>query len=121
MLVPGVFGGEDTHADANVAAALDPNGAVLGVESCPVNEAATHAALSGSAKTTPKRPDRAVQQMRVFMVARRSTWIQRSQALNPLRQVDIYGPDEGRSWCNDRYRTGVVFEATAMRSADMPR
>ena len=32
-MVSGVFGGVDTHADKHVAAALDTNGAVLGVES----------------------------------------------------------------------------------------
>jgi hypothetical protein len=32
-MVSGVVGGVDTHADVHVAAALDLNGAVLGIES----------------------------------------------------------------------------------------
>ena len=38
-MVSGVVGGVDTHADVHVAAVLDPNGAVLGIESFPTNEA----------------------------------------------------------------------------------
>ena len=38
-MVSSVVGGVDTHADVHVAAALDENGAVLGIESFPVNEA----------------------------------------------------------------------------------
>ena len=38
-LVSGIVGGVDTHADVHVAAALDANGAVLGIEPFPVNEA----------------------------------------------------------------------------------
>jgi len=32
-MISGVYGGVDTHADVHVAAAIDPNGAMLGVES----------------------------------------------------------------------------------------
>ncbi len=39
-MVSGVIGGVDTHADVHVAAALDTNGAVLGIESFRVNEPA---------------------------------------------------------------------------------
>ena len=38
-MVSGVFGGVDTHADVHVAAALDLNGAMLGVESFPADPA----------------------------------------------------------------------------------
>jgi transposase len=179
-MVSGVIGGVDTHADVHVAAAVDLNGGLLGVESVPVDgagyelltawlaafgpivrvgvegtgscgvgltrylhsegivvvevdrpnrqmrrrlgksdpidaEAAARAALSGSAKTSPKRRDGAVEQMRVLMVARRSARMQRNQTLNQLRQVVICGPDEIRARFNDRYKTGLVSEAAAMR------
>ena len=179
-MVSGVVGGVDTHADVHVAAAVDSNGAVLGVESFPVNragyerlnawlasfgpvvkvgvegtgsygvglarhlhdagvevvevdrpdrqtrrrlgksdpidaEAAARAALSGTARVTPKRRDGAVEQMRVLMIARRSARMQRNQTLNQLRQVVITGPDEIRTRFKDRYKTGLVSEAAAMR------
>ncbi len=38
-MVSGVFGGVDTHADVHVAAAIDTNGGMLGIESFPTNEA----------------------------------------------------------------------------------
>ena len=38
-MVSGVVGGVDTHADVHVAAALDPNGGLLGIESFPADEA----------------------------------------------------------------------------------
>ena len=179
-MVSGVIGGVDTQADVHVAAAIDANGGVLGVESFSVDEAgyrrlaewlgsfgpvirvgvegtgsygvglarhlywcgvevvevdrpnrqtrrrlgksdpidaeaAARAALSGSAKTTPKRRDGTVEQMRVLMVARRSARMQRSQTLNPLRQIVFTGPDEVRVRFKDRYKTGLVTEAAAMR------
>ena len=142
-MVSGVIGGVDTHADVHVAAAIDENGGMLGIESFPTNEAgyrsltdwlcgfgpvirvgvegtgsygvglarylynegivvvevdranrqnrrklgksdsidaeaAARAALSGSAKTTPKRRDGTVEQMRVLMIARRSARRQRN-------------------------------------------
>ena len=45
-MVSGVVGGVDTHADVHVAAAIDGNGGVLGVESFPA-VAAGHEALVG--------------------------------------------------------------------------
>ncbi len=39
MSIVGVTGGVDTHADVHVAAAIDHNGGVLGIESFPTNEA----------------------------------------------------------------------------------
>ena len=179
-MVSGVFGGVDTHADVHVAAAIDTNGGMLGIESFPTNEAgyrslsdwlcgfgpvvkvgvegtgsygvglarhlhvngvdvvevdrqnrqirrklgksdpidaeaAARAVLSGSAKTMPKRRDGTVEQMRVLMIARRSARMQRSQTLNQLRQVVITGPDEIRTRFKDRYKTGLVTEAAAMR------
>jgi transposase len=77
--------------------------------------AAARAALSGSAKTTPKRRDGTAEQMRVLMIARRSARMQRSQTLNQLRQVVICGPDEIRARFKDRYKTGLVSEAARMR------
>jgi transposase len=180
LMVSGVVGGVDTHADVHVAAALDQNGGVLGIESFPTDaagyrslldwllgfgpvirvgvegtgsygvglarhlhregvvvvevdrpdrqarrrlgksdpidaEAAARAALSGTAKTTPKRRDGTVEQIRVLMVARRSARMCRNQALNQLRQVVICGPDEVRVRFKDRYKTGLVSEAAAMR------
>jgi transposase len=179
-MVSGVVGGVDTHADVHVAAALDTNGGLLGIESFPTDtagyrslldwllgfgpvirvgvegtgsygvglarhlhtegvvvvevdrpdrqkrrrlgksdpidaEAAARAALSGSASVTPKRRDGMVEQMRVLMIARRSARMQRNQTLNQLRQVVICGPDEVRVRFKDRYKTGLVSEAAAMR------
>jgi transposase len=179
-MVSGVVGGVDTHADVHVAAAVDENGGLLGIESFRVDgagyeeltawlasfgpivrvgvegtgsygvglarhlhccgvevvevdrpnrqmrrrlgksdpvdaEAAARAALSRSATTTPKRRDGAVEQMRVLMVARRSARMQRSQTLNQLRQIVFTGPDEVRVRFKDRYKTGLVSEAAAMR------
>jgi transposase len=39
MSIVGVTGGVDTHADVHVAAAVDDNGGVLGIESFPTNHA----------------------------------------------------------------------------------
>jgi len=179
-MVSGVVGGVDTHADVHVAAAIDSNGGVLGIESFPVNtagyehltawlvgfgpvvrvgvegtgsygvgltrhlhregievvevdrpnrqtrhrlgksdpidaEAAARAALSGTARVTPKRRDGAVEQMRVLMIARRSARRQRNQTLNQLRQVVFTSPDEIRTRFKDRYKTGLVSEAARMR------
>ena len=172
--------GVDTHADVHVAAALDENGGVLGVESFPVTEAgycrlaewlsgfgpvvrvgvegtgsygvglarhlrregvvvvevdrpnrqkrrrlgksdpidaeaAARAALSGEATTTPKWRDGTVEQIRVLTIARRSARMQRNQTLNQLRQVVICAPEEIRVRFKDRYKTGLVTEAAAMR------
>ncbi|MGB5381036.1 MAG: transposase [Acidimicrobiia bacterium] len=38
-MVSGVIGGVDTHAGVHVAAAVDTNGGMLGIESFPTNEA----------------------------------------------------------------------------------
>jgi hypothetical protein len=38
-MVSGVIGGVDTHADVHVAAAIDTNGGVLGIESFPTDTA----------------------------------------------------------------------------------
>jgi transposase len=78
-------------------------------------EAAARAALSGTASVTPKRRDGTVEQMRVLMIARRSARMQRNQTLNQLRQIVITGPDEIRTRFKDRYKTGLVTEAAAMR------
>ena len=41
--------------------------------------------------------------------------MQRNQTLNQLRQIVITGPDEVRVRFKDRYKTGLVSEAAAMR------
>ena len=64
---------------------------------------------------TPKWRDGTVEQMRVLMIARRSARMQRSQTLNQLRQIVFTGPDEVRVRFKDRYKTGLVSEAAAMR------
>ena len=78
-------------------------------------EAAARAALSGEASVTPKWRDGTVEQIRVLMIARRSARMQRNQALNQLRQIVFSGPDEVRVRFKDRYKTGLVTEAAAMR------
>jgi transposase len=179
-MVSGVVGGVDTHADVLVAAALDMNGGVLGIESFPADaggyrrlerwlcsfgpvvkvgvegtgsygvglsrhfhangidvvevdrpnrqarrrrgksdpidaEAAARAALSGNAKTVPKRRDGTVEQMRVLLVARRSARMQRTATLNQVRHVVLTGPDVVRVRFKDRPKMGLVSEAAAMR------
>jgi transposase len=180
LMVSGVVGGVDTHADVHVAAALDQNGGLLGIESFSVNEAgyeslagwldgfgpvirvgvegtgsygvglarhlhangvevvevdrpnrqkrrkrgksdpidaeaAARAALCGEANVTPKWRDGTVEQMRVLMIARRSARMQRNQTLNQLRQVVFTAPEEIRVRFKDRYKTGLITEAAAMR------
>jgi len=180
LMVSGVVGGVDTHADVHVAAAVDGNGGVLGVESFPTDTAgyrsladwlsgfgpvirvgvegtgsygvglsrhlhglnikvvevdranrqirrrlgksdpidavaAARAALSGSASVTPKTRDGAVEQIRVLLVARRSARAQRIATLNQLRHLVFTAPDEIRVRFKDRYKTGLVSEAAAMR------
>jgi transposase len=179
-MVSGVVGGVDTHADVHVAAAIDENGGVSGVESFPADAAgyeslvvwlvgfgpvlrvgvegtgsygvglsrflhdhdvevvevdrpnrqtrrrlgksdpidaisAARAALSGTARVTPKRRDGPVEEMRVLLVARRSARRQRIATLNQLRQVVICAPDQIRVRFKDRYKTGLVSEAARMR------
>jgi transposase len=46
LMVSGVVGGVDTHADVHVVAALDENGAVLGIESFPTDTAGYRSLLS---------------------------------------------------------------------------
>jgi transposase len=76
---------------------------------------AARAALSGAAKVTPKRRDGPVEQIRVLLVARRSARQQRIATLNQLRHVVICGPEQVRARFKDRYKTGLVTEAAAMR------
>ena len=94
------------HASGVVVVEVDPRDRQarrrLG-KSDPVDaEAAARAALSGSAKTTPKRRDGTVQQIRKLMIARRSARMQRNQTLNQLRQIVICAPDEIRTRFKDR-------------------
>jgi transposase len=49
------------------------------------------------------------------MIARRSARRQRNQTLNQLRQVVFTAPDEVRARFKDRYKTGLITEAAAMR------
>lgn len=180
MSVVSVTGGVDTHADVHVAAVVDQNGGLLGVESFPASGAgfeellgwlmsfgpvlrvgvegtgsygvglarflldqevetvevdrpnrqlrrkhgksdptdavaAARAALSGSASVTPKGRNGPVEQMRVLLVARRSAREQRIQSLTQLRQLVHTAPEPIRSRFKDRYKTGLVKEAAAMR------
>jgi transposase len=179
-MVKSVVGGVDTHADAHVAAALDSNGGVLGVESFPADAAgfeellgwlvgfgavslvgvegtgswgvglarflaaadvavvevdrpnrqarrkvgksdptdavaAARAALSGAASGIPKTRNGPVEQMRVLLVAKRSARAQRIQTLNQMRHLVFTGPESIRSRFKDRYKTGLISEAAAMR------
>ncbi|MFQ5968734.1 MAG: IS110 family transposase [Acidimicrobiia bacterium] len=180
MSVVSVTGGVDTHSDVHVAAAVDQNGGLLGIESFATNRAgfeelvgwlmsfgplsrigvegtgsygvglarfllnqdvetvevdrpnrqlrrrkgksdptdavaAARAALSGSASVTPKGRDGPVEQMRVLLVARRSAREQRIQSLTQLRHLVFTAPEPIRSRFKDRYKTGLVAEAAAMR------
>jgi len=180
MGIVGVTGGVDTHADSHVAAAIDDNGGLLGIESFPATEngygrllgwlaefgeveqvgvegtgswgvgltrfltdhdvmvvevdrpnrqvrrrqgksdptdavSAARAALSGTATTTPKSRDGAVEQMRVLLVARRSARQQRIQTLNQLRHLVFTAPEPIRVRFKDRYKIGLVTEAANMR------
>ena len=78
-------------------------------------EAAARAALSGEASVTPKTRNGPVEQMRVLLVARRSARSQRIQTLNQLRHLVLCGPEPIRVRFKDRYKTGLVSEAAAMR------
>jgi transposase len=179
-MVRSVVGGVDTHADAHVAAAIDSNGGVLGVEAFPADEAgfedllgwligfgavtvvgvegtgswgvgltrfltaadvevvevdrpnrqtrrkvgksdptdavaAARGALSGAASGIPKTRNGPVEQMRVLLVAKRSARAQRIQTLNQLRHLVFTGPESIRVRFKDRYKTGLISEAAAMR------
>ena len=76
---------------------------------------AARAALSGTATTTPKSRDGAVEEMRVLLVARRSARQQRIQTLNQLRHLVFTAPEPIRIRFKDRYKTGLVTEAANMR------
>jgi len=56
-----------------------------------------------------------VEQMRVLLVAKRSARAQRIQTLNQLRHLVFTGPEPIRSRFKDRYKTGLITEAAAMR------
>ena len=180
LMVRSVVGGVDTHADVHVAAAVDSNGGVLGIESFPADAAgyeallgwlvgfgavslvgvegtgswgvglsrflhdqevevvevdrpnrqnrrkrgksdpidavaAARAVVSGAAAVTPKTRNGPVEQMRVLLVARRSARTQRIQTLNQLRHLVFTGPEPIQVRFKDRYKTGLVTEAAAMR------
>ena len=179
-MVRSVVGGVDTHADCHVAAVIDLNGGLLGVESFPAEGAgyedllgwlvgfgpvfrvgvegtgsygvglarfltatdvevvevdrpnrqmrrkvgksdpgdavaAARSALSGQASVIPKSRNGPMEQMRVLLVARRSARQQRIQTLNQLRQLVFCAPEQIRVRFKDRYKTGLVNEAAAMR------
>jgi transposase len=76
---------------------------------------AARAALSGTATTTPKSRDGAVEEMRVLLVARRSAREQRIRSLNPLRHVVFTARESIRTRFKDRYKTGLVSQAANMR------
>ncbi len=77
--------------------------------------AAARGALSGAASVIPKARNGPVEQMRVLLVARRSARRQRIQTLNQLRHLVFCAPEEIRARFKDRYKTGLVTEAAAMR------
>ena len=77
--------------------------------------AAARAALSGEASVTPKTRNGPAEQMRVLLVARRSARQQRIQTLNQLRHLVFTAPEPIRVRYKDRYKTGLVTEAAAMR------
>ena len=77
--------------------------------------AAARGALSGTASVIPKTRNGPVEQMRVLLVARRSARRQRIQTLNQLRHLVFCAPEEIRVRFKDRYKTGLVTEAAAMR------
>jgi transposase len=77
--------------------------------------AAARAALSGSARVIPKARNGPVEQIRILMVARRSARTQRIATLNQLRHLVFTGPEQIRVRFKDRYKTGLVSEAAAMR------
>ena len=77
--------------------------------------AAARGALSGTASVVPKTRNGPVEQMRVLLVARRSARTQRIQTLNQLRHLVFCAPEEIRVRFKDRYKTGLVTEAAAMR------
>jgi transposase len=76
---------------------------------------AARAALSGAATGIPKTRNGPVEQMRVLLVARRSARTQRIQTLNQLRHLVFCAPEPIRVRFKDRYKTGLVTEAAAMR------
>ena len=69
---------------------------------------------------TPKTRNGPVEQMRVLVVARRSARQQRIQTLNQLRHLVLCAPEQIRVRFKDRYKTGLVTEAAAMRVTDEP-
>ena len=77
--------------------------------------AAARAALSGAASGIPKTRNGPVEQMRVLLVAKRSARSQRIQTLNQLRHLVFTSPESIRSRFKDRYKTGLITEAAAMR------
>jgi len=77
--------------------------------------AAARAALSGTASGIPKTRNGPVEQMRVLLVAKRSARAQRIQTLNQLRHLVFTGPEPIRVRFKDRYKTGLITEAAAMR------
>jgi len=178
-MVRSVVGGVDTHADQHVAAAVDANGGLLGIESFPADHdgfealvgwlesygeiqvvgvegtgswsiglsrflhdqeilvvdvdrqnrqnrrrvgksdttdavAAARAALSGSARVTPKTRNGPVEQIRILMVARRSARSQRIETLNQLRHLIYTGPETVRSRFKDRPKTGLISEVAKL-------
>ena len=77
--------------------------------------AAARGALSGAASGIPKTRNGPVEQMRVLLVAKRSARAQRIQTLNQLRHLVFTGPESIRVRFKNRYKTGLISEAAAMR------
>jgi transposase len=118
-----IVGGVDTHADQHVAAAIDANGGIVGVESFPADHAGFEALFGWLvshgevARVGGKRCRNLVEheQLRILLIARRSARQQRIATLNQLRHVIFTGPDEVRARFKDRYKTGLVSEVAKLR------
>ena len=76
---------------------------------------AARAVLSETATVTPKSRNGRVEEMWVFLVARRSAREQRIQSLNQLRHLVFTAPEPIRVRFKDRPKRGLVSEAVNMR------
>src|SRR3974390_1669518 len=131
-----VTGGVDTHLDVHVAAALDPIGGVLGVESFPTNPTGyrellawmssfgpvarvgvegTGAYGAGLARYLHRHGVEVVEGDRALLVARRSSRAMRVKTLCQIRHLTFTGPDELRERLQGLSAIMLPREAAAMR------
>jgi transposase len=131
-----ITGGVDTHADAHVAAALDPIGGLLGVQEFPAT-AAGYAGLpgwlagfgtvalvgiegtgsygAGLARHMAAAGVPVVEAIRALMVAKRSARNERTQAINQARALIVAGPDDLRARFAKHSVAALVAELAALR------